>query len=255
MRIVSWNINGLRAILKKNFCGSVQKISPDILCLQETRVDQSSVPAIELDGFTKFFNSAEKRGYSGTALFSKIQPINVSTNTEIDALIEPKEGRVILAEYEKFYLINVYTPNSGAELSRLAFRHEIWDKEMLRFTTELRKTKPVILCGDMNVAHEEIDLSNPDANHFSAGFTDEEREGMSNYISSFGIDSFRKFFPNSKDSSSWWSYRMRSRERNVGWRIDYIIVDRLIEKNIKSAFIYKDILGSDHAPVGIDLAI
>ena len=228
MRIVSWNINGLRAILKKNFCGSVQKISPDILCLQETRVDQSSIPAMELDGFTKFFNSAEKRGYSGTALFSKIQPINVSTNTEIDALIEPKEGRVILAEYEKFYLINVYTPNSGAELSRLAFRHEIWDKEMLRFITELRKTKPVILCGDMNVAHEEIDLSNPD---------------------------FRKFFPNSKDSYSWWSYRMRSRERNVGWRIDYIIVDRLIEKNIKSAFIYKDILGSDHAPVGIDLAI
>jgi exodeoxyribonuclease-3 len=253
MRIVSWNVNGLRSILAKTFYEAVGKMQPDILCLQEIKVDKNSIPEINLGEYEKFFNSAERRGYSGTAVLSKIHPMDVNCKTGVDGLTEISEGRVILAEYANFFLINVYTPNSGGDLRRLEFRHKIWDVEMLAMAQKLKKSKPVILCGDMNVAHGEIDLANPRDNHFSAGFTDEEREGMANLLENFGIDTFRQFYPNSEKCYSWWSYRMNSRSRNVGWRIDYLIVDRAIANSVKSAFIASDILGSDHAPVGIDV--
>ncbi|MDR1401603.1 MAG: exodeoxyribonuclease III [Puniceicoccales bacterium] len=255
MRIVSWNVNGLRAILGKNFHEALASVNPDILCLQEIKIDEHSLARMKLDTspYGSIFNPAQRKGYSGTAIFTKISPQSVDCNTKLDGLIEVPEGRVILAEYANFYLINVYTPNSGGNLQRLQFRHETWDVEMLKTLQNLRKVKPVILCGDMNVAHREIDLENPAENHFSPGFTDEEREGMTNFLDNFGIDAFRKFYPYSAKRYSWWSYRMRARERNVGWRIDYTLVDRAIEDRIQSAFIRDDILGSDHAPVGIDI--
>ncbi|MDR3144381.1 MAG: exodeoxyribonuclease III [Puniceicoccales bacterium] len=253
MRIVSWNVNGLRAILKKNFHESMAALSPDILCLQETKVDSASIPEINLPGYAKIFNCAERRGYSGTAIFSKIEPMSVNCNTPLDGLTGISEGRVIVAEYETFSLVNVYTPNSGSELKRLSFRHDVWDVEMLKMLLKISETKAAILCGDMNVAHEEIDLANPQGNHFSAGFTDEERSGMENLLKNFGVDTFRKFFPTREKCYSWWSYRSGARDRNVGWRIDYVIVDRAIENAVKDAFIAGSILGSDHAPVGIDV--
>ncbi|MDR0693598.1 MAG: exodeoxyribonuclease III [Puniceicoccales bacterium] len=255
MRIVSWNVNGLRAILRKNFHGMIGELQPDILCLQEIKVDGGAIPEIELPDYTKIFNSALRKGYAGTAVFSKVQPKNVNCKTCLDSLTDIHEGRVILVEYETFYLVNVYVPNSGNELGRLGFSYRVWDIEMLRMLQDLKTLKPVILCGDMNVAHGEIDLENPNANHFSAGFTDEERDGMTNLLKHFGIDTFRKFYPNKEKCYSWWSYRMGARERNVGWRIDYVIVDGRMEEMVKSAFIATNILGSDHAPVGIDIAV
>lgn len=253
MRIVSWNVNGIRAVLKKGFCSSVENISPDILCLQEIKADKSVIPSIILEGYDVIYNPAVRKGYSGTAIFFKKPPLNINCNTHMDTLTGISEGRVILLEYESFFLINAYTPNSGSELARLPFRHQIWDVEMVNFVTELRTRKPVILCGDMNVAHKEIDLSNPDSNHFSAGFTYEERFGISRYLETFGIDSFRKFYPDKPNCYSWWSYRTKSRERNIGWRIDYIIVDKMLEHLLSNAFIFSDIHGSDHAPVGVDI--
>ncbi|MDR2402109.1 MAG: exodeoxyribonuclease III [Cytophagales bacterium] len=253
MRIISWNVNGLRAILQKNFYESFEKMRPDILCLQEIKVDKDSIPKISLPKFEKIYNSAMRKGYAGTALFTNKKPISIDCKTYLETLTGEIEGRIILAEYENFFLLNDYTPNSGNELVRLNFRHKIWDVEVLKFVKELRKIKPVILCGDMNVAHENIDLSDPNTNHFSAGFTDEEREGFRNFLSDFAVDSFREFFPDKDNSYSWWSYRMRCRERNVGWRIDYVLVDKVIREKIKSAFILSDVGGSDHAPVGIDI--
>ncbi|MDR2737566.1 MAG: exodeoxyribonuclease III [Puniceicoccales bacterium] len=253
MRIVSWNVNGLRAILRKNFYAAVDEILPDILCLQEIKADRDSIPEIDLQGYEKIFNPAARRGYSGTAVFSKIKPQNIDCRTSLDGLVGTTEGRVILVEYANFFLVNVYTPNSGGELKRLAFRHSVWDPEMLRMLLNLGKTKAVILCGDMNVANGEIDLENPNDNHFSAGFTDEERQGMANILANFGVDTFRHFYPNKEKCYSWWSYRTRSRERNVGWRIDYVIVGKSLVPFLKSAFIGDEILGSDHAPVGIDI--
>ncbi|MDR1433268.1 MAG: exodeoxyribonuclease III [Puniceicoccales bacterium] len=253
MRIVSWNVNGLRAALKKNFYASVAVLDADILCLQEIKVDENSIPDLDLPAYEKFFNSAVRMGYSGTALFTKIHPKSVDCQTELDALTESGEGRVIVAEYDTFYLVNVYTPNSGSELRRLRFRHRVWDVEMLKLLLKLEKAKPVILCGDMNVAHCEIDLANPKANRFSAGFTDEEREGMANLLEKFGVDSFRKLHPTAEKCYSWWSHRAGARERNVGWRIDYIMVAKSIAEKIKSAFIADKIFGSDHAPVGMDV--
>ncbi|MDR1413521.1 MAG: exodeoxyribonuclease III [Puniceicoccales bacterium] len=255
MRIVSWNVNGLRAILGKGFREALENMSPDILCLQEIKIDQQSLAKTDVNMFPYegIFNPAVRKGYSGTAVFSRIHPTSVNCQTKLDALIETPEGRVILLEYANFYLVNVYTPNSGENLRRLNFRHDIWDIEMLKMLQDLRKIKPVILCGDMNAAHKEIDLENPAENHFFPGFTDEEREGMTNFLEAFGIDAFRKFYPNKAKCYSWWSYRMHARERNIGWRIDYTIVDKAIADKITSAFIRSDILGSDHAPVGIDI--
>jgi exodeoxyribonuclease-3 len=253
VRIVSWNVNGLRAILRRNFYDAVGEMRPDILCLQEIKVDENSIPEIDLPGYEKIFNSAVRKGYSGTAVFSKIKTKGVDCQTAVDGLTDSREGRVILAEYDSFFLVNVYTPNSGSELRKLAFRHGIWDVEMLKMLRGLSRAKPVVLCGDMNVAHREIDLANPEDNHFSAGFTDEERDGMSNILMDFGVDTFREFHPNEGKHYSWWSYRAGARERNVGWRIDYVIVDKSLADAVKSAFIAGDVRGSDHAPVGIDI--
>jgi len=253
MRIVFWNVNGLRAVLKKNFYDSIERMQPDILCLQEIKVDKDLIPEINLPNFEKIYNSATRKGYSGTAIFTKTSPISIDCTTSLDNLTGESEGRIIVAEYENFYLINDYTPNSGSELARLHFRHKTWDVEVLKFVQQLRKKKPVILGGDMNVAHEDIDLANHDTNHFSAGFTDEEREGLSNFLKDFAVDSFREFFPNKEKCYSWWSYRMNCRARNIGWRIDYVLVDKKIKNKLKSAFICDDIMGSDHAPVGVDI--
>ena len=253
IRIVSWNVNGLRAILKKGFISTIEKLSPDILCLQEVKADLSVIPDIPLDGYQFYFNPATRRGYSGTAMFIKTPVEEVQTHTPMDQLTEVSEGRVILATFPHFHLVNVYTPNSGSELARLPFRHHVWDPAMLKWLLELQQTKPVILCGDMNVAHQEIDLAHPEANHFSPGFTDEEREGMSHYLQQFGVDTFRHFYPDVHKKYSWWSYRMRSRERNIGWRIDYVITSPTLIPHVQSAFIWDSILGSDHAPVGIDI--
>jgi exodeoxyribonuclease-3 len=253
MRIISWNVNGLRAILKKNFAASVHHLDPTVLCLQEIKADALSIPPIDLPDYYQFFNPAKRKGYSGTAIFSKIQPIAVNCNTRLDELTEISEGRVMVADFGKFFVVNVYTPNSGAELRRLQFRHEIWDVEMLKFLLELREQKPVIVCGDMNVAREEIDLSYPNGNHFSAGFTDEERAGIANLLNFFGIDTFRKFYPNKPECYTWWSYRAGARARNIGWRIDYVLASQAIVGSIESAFIAAEVLGSDHAPVGITI--
>lgn len=255
MRIVSWNVNGLRAILKKNFYEAVAMLHPDILCLQEIKVDKSCIPLVDLPEYSVFCNPSVRKGYSGTAIISKIKPKSIGPFLPIEELIDPPEGRAILADFGTFYLVNVYVPNSSAELRRLPLRHDIWDVALLQSLMELQKEKPVILCGDMNVAHEEIDIAHPEDNHFSAGFTDEERQGMTNLLQNFGVDTFRKFYPNKEKCYSWWSYRARSRERNVGWRIDYVIVSKSIEDKVKTAYIFKEIEGSDHAPVGIDVEL
>ncbi len=249
VRIFSWNVNGLRAVLKSSFLGAIEKLSPDILCVQEIKVSSDKIPEFELPGYQRFYNSADRPGYSGTAIFSKIQPISVNTLLEIDQLTGVPEGRVILAEYESFYLVNVYTPNSGAELARLQFRSDTWDVKFREFLCKLNDKKPVIACGDFNVAHEEIDLANPAQNHFSAGFTDQERAGFSNILKSGFTDSFRFKYPDAAEQYSWWSYRARARERNVGWRIDYVLLSTAIRDKLVSASIHQDILGSDHAPV------
>ena len=252
MRIISWNVNGLRAILKKDFLANVALMRPDILCLQEIKVTPELIPQFEIERFSKFYNTAVRKGYSGTAIFTNILPKNVNTKTSIDAELEPQEGRVIVAEYDDFFLITVYTPNSGAELNRLQFRAQIWDMKFSKFLRTL--DKPIILCGDLNVAREEIDVEHPESNHFSAGFTDVERFGINNLIKENDlIDTFRYFYPNLAQAYSWWSYRAMSRARNVGWRIDYVLVSRSLIDRVRSAFICKDVLGSDHAPVGIDL--
>lgn len=252
MRIVSWNVNGIRAVLNKDFHGSIQHMRPDILCLQETKVTPEVIPNFELDGFERFYNCGVRKGYSGTAIFSRIQPKFIDIDTQIESEIFPKEGRVILAEYDDFFLLTVYTPNSGGELMRLNFRCGTWDVKFSKFINQL--DKPVIVCGDLNVAKEEIDLENPDDNHFSPGFTDDERRGIDNLMNENDlVDTFRHFYPDLKKAYSWWSYRALSRPRNVGWRIDYFLVSKKLLSRVKSAFIFKNILGSDHAPVGIDL--
>ncbi|MDR2735766.1 MAG: exodeoxyribonuclease III [Puniceicoccales bacterium] len=255
MRIVSWNVNGLRSILKKDFSGAVSFLKPDILCLQETRVNQEAIATIDFECSNLMFNNANRKGYSGTAIFSKLDTIAVDSNTVLDSTTGEKEGRVIVVEYDKFFLVNVYTPNSKPDLSRLEFRQKIWDPEFLKLLLKLESTKPVIACGDFNVAHQEIDLENPDHNHFSNGFTDEERSGFSNYIASGFLDSYRHFYPEEKKAYSWWSYRMKSRERNVGWRLDYILISRKLQGYVDGVFIFNNVYGSDHAPVGIDIRL
>lgn len=251
VQIVSWNINGLRAILGKGFIDNINKLQPDILCLQEIKATPDKIPEFELSGYQRFYNSAKRPGYAGTATFSKIRPLHVETSLEIDTLTGPTEGRVILAEYDSFYVLNVYTPNSGAELARLKFREEVWDVKFRELLCALSAKKPVITCGDFNVAHEEIDLANPAQNHFSAGFTDQERRGFDNILASGFTDSFRFKHPGEAKQYSWWSYRANARARNVGWRIDYILLSTKIKNKLISANIYQDVLGSDHAPVSV----
>lgn len=250
MKLVSWNVNGLRACITKGFCDFFSSIDADIFCIQETKMQEEQAYNINFEGYYKYMNSAEKKGYSGTAVFSKIKPINVTYGLGIEE--HDTEGRVITLEYDKFFLVNVYTPNSKRELERLEYR-KIWEDEMLKYLKKLEITKPVIYCGDLNVAHEEIDIKNPKTNHFSAGFTDEERNKMTTLLENGFIDTFRYLYKDKKDAYSWWSYMRNSREKNIGWRIDYFIISDILKNKLKDAYIYSDIMGSDHCPIGINI--
>ncbi len=250
MKLISWNVNGLRACITKGFSLFFKSIDADIFCIQETKMQEEQAKEIEYEGYYKYMNSAEKKGYSGTAIFTKIKPINVSYGIGIEE--HDKEGRVITLEFDKFFLVNCYTPNSKRELERLAYR-QIWEDEFRNYLIKLDKVKPVILCGDLNVAHKEIDLKNPSTNHHNAGFTDEEREKMTKLLESNFTDTFRYLYPDKKDAYSWWSYMLKSRERNIGWRIDYFIVSNSIRDEIKDAIIHSEVLGSDHCPIELDI--
>ena len=254
MKIISWNVNGIRAILKKNFKDFVKKEKPDILCIQETKAHPDQVDEILHDYEHHFWNSAEKKGYSGTAIFSKIKPISVIYG---DGPMNDDQGRVITLEFEKYYLINVYTPNSKRQLERLEDR-QAWDKNFLKFIKDFEKKKPVIVCGDLNVAHKEIDIARPTANKTTktkpgtAGFTDEERSGMDNYINHGLIDTFREF-NKEPENYTWWSYMFNARANNTGWRIDYFLTSNSLKSKLKDAKILSKIMGSDHCPITLEL--
>lgn len=245
MKFISWNVNGLRACVGKGFLESFQKLDADIFCLQETKMQAGQLD-LELPGYHQYYNYAEKKGYSGTALFTKKEPISVTYGIGIEE--HDHEGRVITAEFEDFYFIAVYVPNSQNELARLDYRMQ-WEKDFLAYIKKLEETKPVIYCGDLNVAHNEIDLKNPKTNRHNAGFTDEERGAFSRVIESGMIDTYRYFHPDKKDIYSWWSYRFHAREKNAGWRIDYFVVSESLKDRLVSADIHTDIEGSDHCPV------
>lgn len=246
MKIVSWNVNGLRAATTKGFYDFFNEVDADLFGIQETKMQENQVDDnMKKLGNYQYWNSAEKKGYSGTAVFLKNKPLNVTYGSD-------NEGRVITCEYEDFFFVNCYVPNSKRELERLNYRME-WEDQMRDYLISLDKVKPVIYCGDLNVAHKEIDLKNPNTNHRSAGFTDEERNKMTNLLDAGFIDTFRYINPDLTDAYSWWSYMFRSREKNVGWRIDYVIVSDRIKDKIKDVKIYSEILGSDHCPVGLDI--
>ena len=249
MKFISWNVNGLRACMQKGFIENFKMLDADIFGLQETKL-QEGQHELELEGYYQYWNYAEKKGYSGTALFTKVKPISVTYGIGVEE--HDHEGRVITAEYEDFYFIDVYVPNSQRELARLSYRME-WEKAFLSYIKELESKKPVIYCGDLNVAHQEIDLKNPKTNHTNAGFTDEERACFSRVLENGYIDSFRYFYPDMKDVYSWWSYMFKSREKNVGWRIDYFVVSEKLKDRMKEAAIHTEILGSDHCPVELDI--
>ena len=255
MKLVSWNVNGLRAVMTKGFETFFKKIDADIFCIQETKIQENQIDNNIKEIFKEYncyWNSAEKKGYSGTAIFAKEKPLDVTYGIGIDE--HDKEGRVISLEYDKFYLINCYTPNSRRELERLDYRM-IWEDEFRKYLLKLNETKPVVVCGDLNVAHEEIDLKNPKTNRRNAGFTDEERNKMTELLNAGFVDTFRCLYPDKTDMYTWWSYMFKAREKNAGWRIDYFIVSKSIENKIKESYIYSDIMGSDHCPVGLDLEI
>lgn len=249
MRLISWNVNGLRAAVKKGFMNSFNALDADIFCLQETKLQAGQIE-LDLPGYHQYWCYAEKKGYSGTAVFSRVEPISVTYNLGYPE--HDSEGRVITCEFEDFYLVCVYTPNSQNELKRLDYRMT-WEDAFRAHLMELDRRKPVIACGDMNVAHEEIDLKNPSTNHMNAGFTDQERGKMTELLSSGFTDSFRYLYPEARDAYSWWSFRAASRERNVGWRIDYFLCSDRLRERIADAFIRPEIMGSDHCPVGLDL--
>ena len=251
MKLISWNVNGIRACLTKGFEEVFKKMDADIFCLQETKCQPDQIN-IEFQGYTSYWNSAEKKGYAGTAIFTKQKPINVTYGIGIEE--HDKEGRVITLEFEKFYMVDIYTPNSKRELERLEYR-QIWEDEIRKYLLKLNETKPVIMCGDLNVAHKEIDLKNPKTNRHNAGFTDEERNKMTELLDSGFTDTFRYLYPEKENAYSWWSYMGHAREKNVGWRIDYFIVSKSIEKQIKEAKIYPEIMGSDHCPVGLEILL
>ena len=249
MKLISWNVNGIRACLNKGFADVFKQLDADIFCIQETKCQPEQVE-LEFEGYTSYWNSAEKKGYSGTAIFTKQKPLNVTYGIGIEE--HDKEGRVITLEFEKFYMVDIYTPNSKRELERLEYR-QIWEDEIRKYLLKLNETKPVIMCGDLNVAHKEIDLKNPKTNRHNAGFTDEERQKMTELLDAGFTDSFRYLYPDKENAYSWWSYMGHAREKNVGWRIDYFIVSKSIENEIKEATIYPEIVGSDHCPVGLEI--
>ncbi|WP_353544866.1 exodeoxyribonuclease III [Methanococcus maripaludis] len=246
MKMLSWNVNGIRACLKNGFMDFLERESPDIMCIQETKV-QSGQVQLGLDGYFQYWNYAERKGYSGTAIFTKIKPSNVILGMENSE--HNNEGRVIALEFDEYYLVNVYTPNSQRGLTRLEYRQK-WDEDFLSYIKTLETKKPVVFCGDLNVAHKEIDLKNPKTNVKNAGFTPEERNGFDNIVNSGFLDTFREF-NKEPDNYSWWSYRFNARAKNIGWRIDYFCISKSLKGNLKDAFIMPEVMGSDHCPVGI----
>ncbi len=251
MKLISWNVNGIRACLNKGFEEFFKQADADIFCLQETKCQQEQVE-LEFENYASYWNSAEKKGYSGTAIFTKKKPINVTYGIGIEE--HDKEGRIITAEFEKFYLVNNYTPNSKRELERLDYRM-IWEDEIRKYLLKLNETKPVIMCGDLNVAHKEIDLKNPKQNRRNAGFTDEERNKMTELLGTGFADSFRYLYPEKENEYTWWSYMGGAREKNIGWRIDYFIVSEDAQTKIKEAKIHQEILGSDHCPIELQIEL
>ena len=251
MKLISWNVNGLRAIYKKGFLDFFNEIDADIFCIQETKMQEGQIE-LDLPEYEQYFNSAERKGYSGTAIFTKIKPEKVTYGIGIEK--HDKEGRVITLEFKKFYFVGCYTPNSGRDLARLGYRME-WEEDFKEYLKKLNKNKPVILCGDLNVAHKEIDLKNPKTNRKNAGFTDEERNKMTKLQEAGFTDTYRKLYPNRENAYTWWSYMGRAREKNVGWRIDYFLTSEKINSKIKETYIYDKIMGSDHCPVGLDIDI
>ena len=251
MKLISWNVNGIRACMTKGFIEFFNEIGADIFCIQETKCQINQVE-LEFNGYKSFWNSAEKKGYSGTAIFTKKEPISITCGIGIEE--HDKEGRIITLEFEKFYLVNNYTPNSKRELERLEYRM-IWEDEIKNYLLTLKKRKPVIMCGDLNVAHKEIDLKNPKSNRRNAGFTDEERKKMTDLLQSGFIDTFRYIYPDKENEYSWWSYMGKAREKNIGWRIDYFITSNDIKQNIQDAKIHQKIMGSDHCPVELDIEL
>ncbi len=249
MKLISWNVNGLRANVKKGFMDYFKAVDADMFCIQETKLQEGQIE-LDLEGYHQFWNYAVKKGYSGTAIYSKIEPISVQYGMNIEE--HDQEGRVITLEFEKFYLVNVYTPNSKRELLRLEYRMR-WEDDFRAYLENLDSIKPVILCGDLNVAHKEIDLKNPKTNRKNAGFTDEERNKMTELLDAKFTDSFRYFYPEKEDAYSWWSYMRQARDRNVGWRIDYFVVANKIASEMKDASIQPEILGSDHCPVVLEI--
>lgn len=249
MKCISWNVNGIRACVGKGFYDFFKEIDADIFCLQETKMQEGQLD-MDTPGYHQYFNYAEKKGYSGTAIFSKKEPINVTYGIGIEE--HDHEGRVITLEFEVFFFVTCYTPNSKQELERLDYRMK-WEDDFLSYIKSLDAKKPVIFCGDLNVAHKEIDLKNPKTNHHNAGFTDEEREKMSVILSSGFTDTFRYFYPDLEQVYSWWSYRFKSREKNAGWRIDYFITSERLNDKLTDAKIHTDILGSDHCPIELDI--
>lgn len=249
MKLISWNVNGLRACVGKGFLEYFKEVDADIFCIQETKLQQGQIE-LELPGYEQYWNYAEKKGYSGTAVFTKIKPISVKYGIGMDE--HDQEGRVITLEYEDFYLVNAYIPNSQRELARLDYRMK-WEDDFREYLMELDKVKPIVYCGDLNVAHKEIDLKNPKSNRRNAGFTDEEREKMTKLLDSGFVDSFRYFYPDKEDAYTWWSYMGNARAKNVGWRIDYFIVSARLKDRMKDAEIHSHVMGSDHCPVVLEL--
>ena len=251
MKLISWNVNGLRACMKKGFEDFFKEVDADIFCIQETKLQEGQIDFCP-EGYECYWNYAERKGYSGTAVFTKKKPLEVIFGIGIDE--HDHEGRVITLEYEDFYFVTVYTPNSQSELARLSYRMR-WEDAFRDYLKELDAHKPVIVTGDMNVAHEEIDLKNPKTNRKNAGFTDEERDKFSELLAAGFVDSFRYFYPDKTDAYSWWSYRFKAREKNAGWRIDYFVVSDRLKEQMKDALIYKEVMGSDHCPVGLEIDI
>ena len=251
MKLISWNVNGLRAVMNKGFKEFFESVDADAICLQETKLQEGQIEFAP-EGYYTYWNSAVKKGYSGTVIFTKAKPINVTYGIGIEE--HDKEGRVITAEYEEFYLVDCYTPNSQRELTRLDYRMK-WEDDFRKYLEELNQKKPVILCGDLNVAHNEIDLKNPKTNRHNAGFTDEERNKMTELLGAGFTDSFRYLYPDKTDIYSWWSYMFHAREKNAGWRIDYFIVSDSIKDKIKDSKILTEIMGSDHCPVELEIEI
>lgn len=249
MKLISWNVNGFRAVVTKGFAEIFKELDADIFCIQETKLQEGQVE-IDFPGYEQYWNYAKRKGYSGTAVFTRIHPLKVSYGLGMEE--HDQEGRVITLEYEKFILVNVYTPNAQDKLARIDYRMQ-WEEDFHKYLKALEKIKPVILCGDLNVAHTEIDLKNPKTNRKNAGFSDEERAKMTELLGSGFTDTFRYFYPDAEGIYSWWSYRFKAREKNAGWRIDYFITSKRINDKLQKAAIHTDVLGSDHCPVEVDI--